>query len=61
LLKYNEAQKRIEDVKNTIDNLKNGDIETINNLKKELDENSKNAINFQAKRKNYEEKIKEIC
>jgi len=36
-------------------------IETINNLKKELDENSKNAINFQANRKNYEEKIKEIC
>ena len=61
LFKYNEAQKRIEDVKNTIDNLKNGDIETINNLKKELDENSKNAINFQANRKNYEEKIKEIC
>lgn len=61
LLKYTEAQKRIEDVKNTIDNLKNGDIETINNLKKELDENSKNAINFQANRKNYEEKIKEIC
>ena len=62
LLKYTEIKNKIEIFKNTVENLKNRDVEEINKFKETLKNDSENNLNFfREKISNYENKIKEIC
>lgn len=62
LLKYTEIKNKIEIFKNTVENLKNRDVEEINKLKETLKNDSENNPNFFRENiSNYENKIKEIC
>lgn len=62
LLKYTEIKNKIEIFKNTVENLKNRDVEEINKFKETLKNDSENNPNFFRENiSNYENKIKEIC
>ena len=62
LLKYTEIKNKIEIFKNTVENLKNRDVEEINKLKETLKNDSENNPNFFRENiSDYENKIKEIC
>ena len=62
LLKYTEIKNKIEIFKNTVENLKNRDVEEINKFKETLKNDSENNLNFFRENiSNYENKIKEIC
>ena len=62
MLKYTEIKNKIEIFKNTVENLKNRDVEEINKLKETLKNDSENNPNFFRENiSNYENKIKEIC
>lgn len=62
LLKYTEIKNKIEIFKNTVENLKNRDVEEINKFKETLKNDSENNPNFFRENiSDYENKIKEIC
>lgn len=62
LLKYTEIKNKIEIFKNTVENLKNRDVEEISKFKEKLKNDSENNPNFFRENiSDYENKIKEIC